>query len=246
MPTAELKKFLEEIDFLPMGEKLKQLSNAIAEKRRGGNGENVAILRKKMKEERQKLWEMQEIFREFNAKITEGQISSISYPDGLKRKDAKSFLPSFRGGFARKIGYYTSGRMEGWFAKNILARGLKPFRKRFDERIEGKIIRLRALGAAEYIEKESVLAIVLIQPLAFFGETEEGDRQGLGVSQPLRNAHLLMLFDLLRHAKKKKYKFAIFEAKYAKEHSEKRVYEGIANIATEYLPSYGQAFFKRK
>jgi len=139
MPTAELKKFLEEIDFLPMGEKLKQLSNAIAEKRRGGNGENVAILRKKMKEERQKLWEMQEIFREFNAKITEGQISSISYPDGLKRKDAKSFLPTFRGGFARKIGYYTSGRMEGWFTKNILARGLKPFRKRFDERIEGKI-----------------------------------------------------------------------------------------------------------
>ncbi len=245
----ELQEYFESIDFLPVGEKIKNLSIAIGLARKIGKGDkadatagleflrqlgrkelNEAIksLSIKQGEEVKKLAEMQVIFKRYCSKIKEAQIKAISYPDDVKRLEVMGSV-----GLAV---YFTSGGMENWFKKNIAAQNMRPFRADIDPEIEKNIIYFNAFGIA-YLAidcrkvKEGLINAIFIQPMVFFQAESWHKKIGKGTRQPLKKAHLLMLFMILKMAENRGFKtVAVMMPTKWTWGTEKEIYREIASI----------------
>src|SRR3989344_9640499 len=129
MDEKELKNYFESIDFLPLGKKIAKLGEAIGIARKVGKRKRVeipeelkflfgldlrelnkviALLHTKHEEEIRKFREMQAVFGEYNAKISDEQIKSISYPDEVITHEYGMDLYCFR-----------SKRMKKWYKDNV-------------------------------------------------------------------------------------------------------------------------------
>lgn len=264
MAAQLLQSYFESINFLPLGEKIGALSAAIEAGRKIGKGKRMASipaeleflagpklkelnyaiyeLRKKQKSEIEKFEEMKKIFRLYGAKIGDGTIKGTSYPDGLRAFDK---VWKHNGFTQLHELYFTCDGMQEWFRKNV-GRLTRPFR---DEAlgIEDGILNRYVFGVSEYAIEEGPkkrarkITIPFIQPVSFFEARWGGysvERIGKGTSQPLKRAHLLMLFYILKMARD--YGIALVEAEIRLKPKSvdetawvagKRIYADIAKIA---------------
>ena len=213
MQEENLEIYFESIDFLPLGEKIADLNKAIEatrtirkkrtakvlekfrflKKAKPEELERAAgLLRKKLKDEVEKMEEMQAVFREFNSRIKNSRIKAIAYPDGIRIHESQDskFRPMF---------YFTSSGMAMWYLR---VGERRPF-KTHSWKAEEMAIRVRAFGIAGWEKSRGgqFYEVLYVQPLVFFRKDIEDRPEGRGLEQPLPKVHLLMVFLLLKKAK---------------------------------------------
>ncbi|HIK02685.1 TPA: hypothetical protein H1012_02470 [archaeon] len=202
----ETEQFFEEIDFLPIGEKLnkirakigelKNLAKESAEKKQ--INEAIVELRKKEELEIHKLNEMRAIFKKFHAKINDEKLKAISCPAGLK-------IAKFGNAHGMENSYFfvfTSERMEEWYKKKLVT-DMRPFKIDISGKTEDNLLALHAFGWSAFIENSGRHKwwVEFVQPLVFFKAASLHAKTGKGQGQPLKKSHLLMVFFMLKLAK---------------------------------------------
>ncbi len=245
MNEKEMQDYFESIDFLPLGEKIANLNRAIKTARNAGDSNRVRVLRKKRAREVEKLEEMRRIFNEFNAKMSASKLTAISYPDGVEvwKVDSKITPQTFF--------YFSCSGMKKWYGQN--AKGLRPFKTpAVAEEIEETIIEQGAFGIAGWslTRGKQFYEVKFIQPLLFYKRKLKERGLERGIKQPLQNAHILILFLLLKETKARGMKLLqlTIEREKIKEKVPQilQIYKEIAKMATFYYGHYGIAQFKKK
>lgn len=132
--------------------------------------------------------ELKAVFKKWDLNISKDKLNSIAYPKGFKRIEA-----DLQGEPGKSFYLHTCKRMREWYEENA-PKGMKLFKvESAIEGIEETVLKNKSFGFFSY-EKSGVLhRIKTLQTAVFYGKNRRKGRK-----PKIRNAHLLMLFDILR------------------------------------------------
>lgn len=243
----QLEFFVESLDFMSVGERINTFSRAIKILKAIRKGQpipkekvpnnlrflldiqDIEEIFKTIKRENKRAVnnynEMLEVFDKYHLKISKEKVARIAYPRGFKviEIDVGVYNPFDIYGF-------TCDGMKKWYQENI-KKSTKLFSKAWDEGYEELLIKNKVFGFFIVRYEIGYTFIRPLQPVVFY----ENRWKGMGKKPRISNAHLLMLFGLLKLGLKEfddeiRIELAFHPSKSAKKQSEE-----IAKIAPKIL-----------
>ncbi|MFO7872442.1 MAG: hypothetical protein R6U26_02240 [Candidatus Undinarchaeales archaeon] len=130
--------------------------------------------------------ELKTVFKEWNAKISKNKLNSIAYPEGFEIKKNGDLYSA------------TCNLMEKWYEENE-AEKMDLFRFPHHEKSEIKVLKKnKAFGFFRIKEKEYPIFRPL-QVITFYKDRKKRE----GIKPNIKNAHLLLLFGIMKLSLKK-------------------------------------------